>query len=507
MRTQKAVKNIVYNSMFFIILSIITFVTKKVFINSLGNQFNGLNSLFSSILSFLNLAELGIGGSVIFSLYKPIQEKDYSLVRGIINLYRKMYIYSGIVVIILGFIVTPLTNIFVKNQIPVNQVQLYFIIYLLNTSLSYFFTYKLPLLYVNQENYIISKYDGIIKITKNIVQIAILIVFKSYIAFLAVETVFNLIYYYNINRTINKRFNFILQEQGALDVDVKKDIFKNIKALSLHKIGSFIVFGTDSMLMSYFSNLNVLGIYNNYLMVIMFFNSLISKIFEGMVASIGNLIVSTDKEKTHEVFNKIYFLNFWIVCFFIVCIYNTIHNFVGIWLGDKFFLDNNVLILMLINFYILNMRPTIDRFKEAAGLYHQDRFVPIIESIINFVFSIILAKQIGIAGIILGTIISSLSVIFWLRPIIVYRILFKENVSEYFLNYGKYVIVTALLLLTSNYLGSNINFDNNFVVFLLKGLFNSIYVNLVLILLFRKTDEYKYFKKLILNKLTKVKQS
>ncbi|MBL4932621.1 lipopolysaccharide biosynthesis protein [Clostridium paridis] len=501
MRTQKAFKNMIYNGLFFVLVSIITFFTKKMFISSLGNNTNGLNSLFSSIMSFLNLAELGVGGSVIYALYKPIQEKNYSLIKGIISFYKKMYTYSGVAVILLGFAVTPFINIFIKDQMDISKVQVYFLIYLLNTSLSYFFTYKLPILYVNQENYVISKYDSSIKVIKNIVQIGILYIFRSYVIFLVIETLFNITYYFIINKVINKRYKVIFDATGSIDIATKKDLFKNIKALSLHKIGGFVVFGTDSMLMSYFANLNILGLYNNYLMVITFFNSLIAKLFEGLVASIGNLIVSTNNEKTKDVFNKVYFFNFCLVSFCLVCIYNTINKFVIIWLGKDFILDRNIVTLMLINFYILNMRPSIDRFKEAAGIYHNDRFFPLIEAAINFVACIILGRYLGIAGIILGTIISSLTVIFWIRPILVYKLVFKSNALEYYINYAKYLFISLAMLFSSNYITSFINLKSNFLTFVVTGIFSAIYVNLIFIILFRKTDEYSYFKNFILNKI------
>ena len=502
MRTEKAIKNVKYNIIFYVILSLITFITRKAFIVKLGNDINGLNSLFTSILSLMNLAELGIGSAVMFALYKPMAENNIPLVKGIMDLYKKMYAIAGCVMLISGVLFTPFLGFFVKGQIPMDSVRIYYIIYLINTSLSYFFSYKLTLLYVNQQSYVISKYDGVFKILKNIIQIIILYVFSAYAYFLVVETLFNSLYYYFINRFINKSFKELLSTEGVLDVNVKSSIYSNLKALSLHKLGGFVVFGTDYMLMAYFVDFNTLGSYSNYLLIITFFGTLITKIFEGLIASIGNLIISSDSKRTYEVFKKIFFFNFWMVCFVTVSIYNTMHHFIYIWVGELY-LSDYVLILMLISFFITSMRPSIDKFKEAAGIYRQDRFAPIMESLINFVASVILGKYFGIAGVILGTIISSLLIIFWLRPVLVYRLVFRKTSLDYFTRYFKGIAITIILLVTSNYIMKAIHFNMTISGFILKCIFNVIYINIVLIILFRNKEEYIYFKNLLLRKIIK----
>ncbi|WP_027632045.1 lipopolysaccharide biosynthesis protein [Clostridium hydrogeniformans] len=503
MRTEKAIKNVKYNMIFYVILSVLTFVTRKAFIIKLGNDINGLNSLFTSILSLMNLAELGIGSAVMFALYKPIAENNIPLVKGIMDLYKKMYAIAGGVMLFSGIVFTPFLGFFVKEQLPMDSVRIYYIIYLINTSLSYFFSYKLTLLYVNQQSYVISKYDGIFKILKNLIQIVVLYVFSSYAYFLIIETVFNSLYYYFINRFINKAFKEVLGTKGILDIKVKKSIYSNLKALSLHKLGGFVVFGTDYMLMAYFVDFNTLGSYSNYLLIITFFGTLIMKVFDGLIASIGNLISSSDSERTYDVFKKIFFFNFWIVSFVTVSIYNTIHHFIYIWVGELYVSDY-ILILMLVSFFITSMRPSIEKFKEAAGIYRQDRFAPIVESLINFVASVILGRYFGIAGVILGTILSSVAVIFWLRPVLVYRLVFKRSSLDYFIRYFKEIAITIILLLTSNYIMGVIGFSSTLMGFVLKCIFNILYINIVLVILFRKTEEYLYFKNLVLRKIRKI---
>ncbi|MEW8956834.1 lipopolysaccharide biosynthesis protein [Clostridium sp.] len=504
MRTGKAIKNVKYNIIFYVILSMLTFITKKVFIDRLGDDMNGLNALFSSILSLMNLAELGIGSAVMFALYKPVNENNKPLINGILNLYKKMYSIAGVIMLTCGVIFIPFLGIFVKGDIALDLVRICYLIYLLNTSFSYFFSHKLTLLYVHQQGYVISKYDGMAKVLKNIVQILILFLTPSYIYFLCVETIFNILYYYFINRTINNCFKDILSTKGVVEDKVKESIYSNIKALSLHKMGSFVVFGTDYMLMAFFTNLDSVGNYSNYMFVITFFTTLVMKFFDGIIASIGNLISSSNEDKTYNVFNKIFFFNFWLVCFVTISIYNTIDHFIYVFFGSGKLLNKYVIIFMMISFFITNMRPSIEKFKEAAGIYRQDRFAPILEALINLVASLILGHYFGIAGIILGTIISSVAIVFWLRPVLVYRIVFKRNSMDYFIKYFKGIAITLIILLSSNFLGEALHFAMNGTGFLLKCIFNVLYINLFLVIIYRKSDEFIYFKELITTKLGSV---
>lgn len=504
MRTKKAIKNAKYNMFFYLLLSILTFVVKGAFIKELGNDINGLNSLLSSILNLINLAELGIGSAVMFALYKPVAEGNVKLIKGIMDLYRKMYAIAGVIMLVCGVLFIPFLGIFTKGQVPMGDVIVYYLIYLINTSFSYFFSHKLTLLYVYQENYTIYKYDGIFKILKNLIQLAVLYKFKSYKGFLIVETVCNILYYSVINRIINKNYKHVLECEGTLDISTKQGIYTNLKALALHKIGGFVVFGTDYMVMAYFVTLTNLGTYSNYLMIITFFGSLISKIFESVMSSIGNLISSSSEEKTYTVFKRLFFFNFWVVCFISISIYNTMHNFIHLWVGDLY-LDNIVLALMIVSFFITNMRPSLEKFKEAAGIYKEDRFAPIFEALINFVVSIILARWFGIAGVIIGTITSSLAVVFWIRPVLVYRIVFKRNVSGYFYNYFKKTVITIIILVTSNFLMNKIPLSFGIGSFVIKCMFNVVYINVFLFILYRKTPEFIYFKDLILSKIKSIK--
>ena len=503
MRTKKAIKNAKYNIIFYLLLSALTFVVKGAFIKQLGNDINGLDSLFSSILKLINLAELGIGSAVMFALYKPVADGDFKIIKGIMDLYRKMYSIAGFVMLGLGVLFIPFLSIFIKGQFPMSSVITYYLIYILNTSFSYFFSYKLTLMYVYQENYTIYKYDGIFKILKGLLQLIVIYKLKSYKMFLFVETVCNILYYGAINTIINKAYKDILTTEGTLDVDTKQGIYTNLKALALHKVGGFVVFGTDYMIMAYFVNLSVVGTYSNYLMIITFFGSFINKIFESVMSSIGNLISSSSEEQTYNVFKRLFFVNFWIVSFVSVAIYNTMHSFIHLWVGDLY-LDNIILALMVISFFITNMRPSLEKFKEAAGIYREDRFAPILEALINFVVSVILAKWFGIAGVIIGTITSSLAVVFWIRPVLVYKIVFKRSVAGYFFNYLKKVIVTIVILITSNLIMNKLPLSLSLMSFIIKCVFNTIYINVILFLLYRKTTEFTYFKDLILSKFKSI---
>ncbi|GLC29724.1 lipopolysaccharide biosynthesis protein [Clostridium omnivorum] len=500
MRTKKAVKNLTYNLIFYIIASLLGFVTRKIFINELGVQIAGLNSLFSSVLGFLNLAELGIESAVIFALYKPLAQDEKENIKGIIVFYQRLYRIAGIVILLLGLISTIFLPFFAKGQVNSHLVKVYFVIYILNTVVTYLFSSKLSLLNVDQKSYIISSIDGIMKILKSVAQILILIVYKSFLLYLALEALFSLIYYAYMNRIINKQYPWLKECNAVLDSDTKKSIFKNIKALSYHKIGSFVVYSTDYLVMSAFSTLSAVGMYSNYIMVINFFLNAIVKMFNGITASIGNLIIEDNSQKNYDVFKKLFLFNYWIVVFITISLYNTMDYFIAIWLGKQYFVSRFILIIALVNFYITALRPCVERFKEAAGIYNEDKYAPIAESIINLGFSILFAKYMGIAGVVLGTVVSDVAVIFWVKPLLVYKKVFRVSFKNYLLLYGKTLLLAIGILIISSGILKVLVLPYNFYGFMLNCMLNVVIINLILILVFRKTEEYSYLKNLVMSK-------
>jgi O-antigen/teichoic acid export membrane protein len=498
-RKTRSVKNVSYNLISFCILAVMTFISRKFFIKYLTLDIAGLQSIFSNVLSFLNLAELGIGSAVIFSLYKPIADNNMVEIKGILDLFKKFYRNSGLVILTCGIIVSFFLEHLVKNQIDINKVRLYFIIYLLNTVFTYFFTHKYCLLIVNEENHVISKVDIIVKLVKNILQIIILILLKSYMSYLLLEISFNLMGYAIINLIIRKKYGWLNNTKGVISNSIKFNIVKNIKALFYHQLGGFVVFGTDNLVIAYFMDLKTVGLYGNYYLLINFFIVITGTVFTSIIASIGNLLIEKDVDSSYEVFKKIFFVNFLLSSFLTIALYNNIDKFIYLWLGKDFLINKLTIIVLLINFYLTTMKNCVDAFKRAAGIYHNDRLAPLAEAIINLVCSIILVQLIGLPGVFIGTLISNLTIGFWIKPYMVYKYIFKRTSSNYYKEYVKYALSGVLILFITNFIINLIVYKINIFSFLISCSL-CITISIVMyFILFRKAEEYKYFKRILLD--------
>lgn len=500
MRLKYAKRNVIYGTITYVVLMLLTFINRRIFINMLGQDMAGLQGLLQNVLSFLNLVESGVGMAIMFSLYKPFAEDDRVQIKSTVNLYSKIYKVSGTIVLIAGIVLSGALGIFVKNQIPIDYVRICFILYVIDTTLTYYFSYKTCMLYASQKGYIISICDFAFKAVRGIVQIFMLFIFKSFLLYIAIQILTNVGYLITINYMVKKKFPWF-KETEVSEVQEKNNIIKNIKALFIHKVGAFVVFGTDNMLISYYLNLKIVAMYTNYQMVISFCQNFINKIFEGLTASIGNLLTEGDSEKSFGIFKKLMFVNFWISSMATISLYNAFDKFVTIWIGKEYILDNMVVVVLLANFYITTMRMCIDKFKESGGLYYEDRYAPIFEVIINLVFSIMLVKKFGLVGVFVGTLISNLSVVFWVKPKVVFNKVFKRSLSQYIVRYIGYLGIGFIPFLLTRIIGSFINVENIIFSFLIEVVLNVVVINLTYLVIFYRSEEFLYYKGLVIKKL------
>lgn len=503
MRTQKAELNFTINIAMLFVAILPVFLLRKVFLDALGPEILGLSSLYLSIIGLLSLAELGISSAIIYALYKPFAENDFEKVMGYIQYYTKFYRIIGLVIILLGIALMPFFSFFINGNIDINDARLYFLLTLASTVITYFYSAKFSLLIVAQENYRITlAYTTSIALTA-VLQIAALKLYESFYLFLVIQLVINSCYFFILNIYIKNRFKWNEVTPNILGNQEKKDLKKNIKALFIHKISGVAVFGTDNLLISYYINIAVVGVYNSYYLVTEFATKMVQKAFNGITASIGNLLVEESSEKAYVIHKKLFFFNFWIASFIVISYFNTIRQFVLLWLGNSQFLDTFTISIILLNLYITMMRVSVENFKEAGGLYQQDQYAAILEVFVNLGFSILFVQYLGLPGIFLGTLVSNLSIVFWIKPKIVYKYIFREKLRKYFIMYFKYTGI-ALIPLSLTY-AATMNLQNSISLsaFLINCLLNIVIINVFYFVIFRNNIEFLYFKKLILGKLFK----
>ena len=367
-----------------------------------------------------------------------------------------------------------------------SNIYIVYILYLLSSLVSYFLTYKRSILYADQKKYIINYTHTFYLILLNFTQLLVLYLTKNYYLYIILNLIVNKQYPY-LKRSTNDK---ILKE-------TEKNIFQKIKGLFFHKVGNFFVWGTDNILLSYFFGVVQVGIYSNYSMIINSVSNLFQQFISATSASVGNLLVEKNTKKTQNIFRRIYFLNYWMVVFSSNCILIIIQPFVKIWVGQQYLLPIYIVIVLIVSFYQKMMRVTYDTFKESAGIWHEDRFIPIFESIFNIVFSIIFAKCLGLVGIFLGTIVSGFVLWFYSYPKFVFKKILNLSINEYSKINVKYFVTFSIITSTS-YLLSTLYNPNIMIVKLIYNILISLVVpNVLMILIFFKDESFKYFLEML----------
>ncbi len=505
MRVQNSVKNISIAMVTQVVSVLLGFLSRKIFIDSLGAEYLGINGLLTSVISMLSLVEGGIGASITYNLYKPLAENDEEKVTALIQLYKKLYSILAIFIFITSMCLYPFLGYFIKGGDTIKYMGVVYFIFVIKNIVSYLNAHKWSLINADQKQYVLSRVNLIFNTVMTLSKMAILILTQNYILYLVIELAIFLIQNIYNGRIVTKSYPYIkTKEKLRVGQDLRENLITNVKSIFLHKIGTYCVYSTDSLLISAFVGVSTLGIYSNYTLVTTQLTNLLSPILSGIEASVGNLIATESKEKNFKIFKVIYFINFWIYSFSIVFLYNLLEPFISWCFGGQYLLDKFTLIVILINFYVNGLKTSNYIFKSKAGIYKDDRYMPLLESVINLGASIILAKYLGLAGILLGTTISNFSITFWNQPRLIYKKIFKVSLVDYFNRYIIYVLVTLVALAITTPL-CNLVPGIGFISLVIKGLITVIVPNLFIAVLFFKTEEFKYILGLVQNFIPKIK--
>ena len=499
-RKKSSFKNMITAVSSNVLTIIVGLVAQAVFIKILGSEYLGLNGLFSNVISMLGIVELGMGSAIIYNMYKPIAENDHEKIKSLMQFYKKSYRIITLIISIIGIMIIPFIKYIVDiESITVDiNVYLVYILFLLETICSYILSYKRSMLYADQKEYITNIIHMGYTILVNTMQLTFLYFTHDYYLYLIIKVMMRLVENIVISSYVNRRYSYLLDNNVTkLDSKTEKDIFQKIRALFFHKIGTFIVSGTDNIIISKYLGLVTVGLYSNYYMIINAVQTVINHIIQATRASVGNLLVTESKTKQFDVFNKIRFVNFWISCFSSICIFVIMDSFITIWIGYKFVLPTKVLLVLVINFFIVSSRSTYGAFKEAAGIFYEDHFVPIIESLLNIVLSIIFVKKFGLMGVFMGTIGSGLVLWCYSYPKYVYNKLFGRKISDYMKETIYYFIIFILIAGFTYSLAILISFDNVYLQFISNVLIALIVPNVIMLLLFSKDENFKYFINMI----------
>ena len=505
MRTINSLKNVLGNFANNLLLNLLRFISRIIFVKVLSDVYLGVNGLLSNVLGLLALSELGISTAISYSLYKPLANKETNNIKVLMRFYQKAYRVIALVILVLGLILIPFLPWFIKDTSGIENLTFIYLIFLGNMVITYLFSYKRTLITADQQNYKIMPKIMLSNFLLTVFQITALLIFKNYIIYLLVQSLFVVIENLLVNHVINREYPYLNEKvTEKLPKEELRTITTNIKALMYHKAGSYVLSASDNIIISKFIGIVTVGVYSNYVLIVNMVNSFITVLINNVTASFGNLIAKEDSKKSLSVFDEMNLICFILYGIASVCFVNIFTPFIELFFGEKFVLPIIVVMLISLNNFLVGLNLAPITIQSAAGLYNNDRYVPIIQSIINIVISVILVFPLGIMGVLLGTLISQILPVI-VKPVIAYKHVFNEKVSLYFKNLGKQLTLLVISIILSYSLLLLIG-SHGFIIDMILGLIISLLITLPIMYLgYHRTKEFRNLKGRILFMIDKIK--
>lgn len=445
-RLKKSYLNARVNVLFYFITLFISFFSRKIFLDMLGADFVGLMGTLQNLLGFLNLAELGIGASIGFVLYKPLFNDDKDKIRDIISVLGYLYRNVGLIIIGVGLILACfLPLIFANISIDLGVVYFAYFAFLSSALISYFINYRQTLLGADQRNYVVTAYFQTANIIKILVQMMLVCYIGSFYLWIAIELLFGILYSYILNWKINRVYPWLKCSiaEGRRKYPENKIIVRKARQMFVHQLAGMGRSQLLPFLVYAFTSLKLVAYYSNYMLLLTKLNQLVNNFLGSTGAEVGNLIAEGDSKRIQQVFWELSSLRFMVASFLTFALYHLMDSFIIVWLGAEYVLPHSVLIVILANFFISQFRGTNDQFIYGYGLF-QDTWAPIATLGITILVALVGGYYWGLPGVLLGDVASSITVISIWKPYFLYRDGFKMNVSVYWKNILLYLCLCAL---------------------------------------------------------------
>ena len=494
-RTKNVSRNILFGTANKIVSLLLPFITRTLLLYLLGTTSLGISTLFSSILNFLSLAELGVGSAIVYTMYKPIVDDDISAINSLLNYYKKLYRLIGLAILLIGLLLTPFLPHLIKGDVP-NGVNLYFLffLYLCNSSLSYFFAgYRQSLLSAYQRADIRDKISMGVTTGVRIAEIIAIYLTRNLYIYVLVTILGTISTNILITITTHRMFPEI-ECKGEVSAEVRQSITKRLGGLFGTKLNSIVVHQADTIIISLFLGLTYVAQYGNYYYILSAVSGFVMMLFSSMTSSIGNKIVSDSTEEVYVLFKKINFINNWIVGWCSICLMCLYHPFMLVWVKEQLTLPILMSFLMTIYFYIYQIQRTILTFKDAGGLWYEDRFRPYVSMILNLVSNIILVQVIGIYGIVVSTILAFMISVPWCNYVVFSKMLHKSPGQNLIKMMTNFIITVVVGFITYNIC--------SFLPISIMGIIGRLAIcfiipNFLYIIIFRNTYEFSTFLDLL----------
>lgn len=491
-RSKIAIRNSLVGLFSQIVAVLFQFITRSVFVRYLGVELLGISSTFTSVLNTLSLAELGFHSAIVYSLYKPLETGNHEKVNTIINVLKIIYRAIGCFFIIAGFICTLLLS-HILTGVEINStVYLIFYIQVANSACSYFLAYKRSLLYADKREFLTKIVDTVMNVLINLIKIFIVVKTSNYIIYISLTTIQTILSNLVIHVLSWKIYPFL--HRVKFDYAQFKSIWGNVKNLFVGKIAFYIYTSTPSLVVSTFVNTISVGFMVNYTTITSSIKTLSNSIMNPITPIIGGMLASeNDVDKNESLFKTYTFIRYIFACIVIIPIIVLMQSFISVWVGEQYLLSNMVVLLYGIDLFIHIVHSSLCDFINGRGLFRYDRNVEIIGAVCNIATSIILARIIGLEGVLFATVFSQM--IFWVgRSYIAYKYCFGSNKNsfiKYWLKVISYIFVFGCLIFISTMIYKRIIFSPYIVRFIVGGLICEAITVIVLFGIYSRSHEFK----------------
>lgn len=492
-KTQNAVRNMIFGISLKLYQIIAPFIMRTILLYYLGVQYLGLNSLFVSILQILNLAELGVGSAMVFSMYEPIIQNNSNKICALLKLYKKYYKIIGGVIAGVGIVLLPFLKYFIKGDVPVNvNIYILYIINLANTVSTYWlFAYKNSLLTAHQRIDIVHKVTIVTDTIKYIFQIIALIGFRNYYAYVVLNVVSQILNNLLVARAASKYYPQY-KADGVLESEEIHSINTKIKDLFTAKLGGVIVGSADTVVISAFLGITTLAIYQNYYFILNSIIGFMVMLYHACLAGIGKSLLTNSREKNYMDFNKFSFIITWVILWCAICLICLYQGFMKIWVGEELMLGKPIVICLVVYFIVYEFNQIFITYKDAAGIWHEDRFRPLVVSVSNLILNLIMVQYIGLFGVLLSTILTTLFIgLPWLIHNL-FSIQFKRSPWRYLLKELKFLLIGLIAWGICEVIFMFMHTENVFLDLICRGVICIIVPNIFFICVYFKTEEFKY---------------
>lgn len=505
-RTENSILNTTLSTGIYIVNTIIAFISRMIFVRVLSDSYLGLNSLFSNIFSVLSIVELGVGNSIIYYLYKPVHEKDEREIAAVMRLAKKIYICLGVFVAVGGLIVAVFLGKIAGNTGDISEnIYIMYIIYLAGVVSGYFFSYKTLILTAHQKVYAVTGLNYLVIAVQNVVQIILLLAFKSYFLYIIVIVGGTIVYNLLINIIANKKYPYLkLYKNEKPHGFSTSELLKSFKGLIVYKFSDICVNNTDSIMISVFRGLSQTGKATNYSLFVTTLNALIGQALKSITPSIGDMNVEKSKEEQFSFFNSIYLLNFWVYSWAAIGLAFVSSDAVSLLYGSQYVMDIKIPVVLALSFFIAGLQNPIVIYKETRGIFSKGQYVLLFTAALNIIGDIVLGKYFGILGIFAATIIARLLTVSWYEPYIIFKNAFGKKPIGYYLKYISSLIILFIEGAICYFICSKINFSPIINV-ILKVIICTVIPNLC-ILFFKNKPEFAQIENVFKRLLSIVKR-